>query len=172
MRHGRAMKSGVRATSALVAVFAATLLFAAPALASTVHVTTESQLRSAITSAGNGDTIVFDNSITLSQDLPAVQQNLTIDGNGNTLFGASQFRGFFVGSFSGQTQVAVNVAIQNLTIQNARASGGDGGASGGGGGAGLGGALFVANLATVTASNLSLTTNGAVGGDGAGIASR
>jgi hypothetical protein len=170
--HGTAMRSGVRGMSALVAVFAATLLFAAPALATDFPVNSDATLRSAITSAGDGDTITFTGDITLAGDLPAVQSNVTVLGQNHTLSGNNQFRGFFVGSFSGQTQVAVNVAIQNLTIQNARASGGAGGASGGGGGAGLGGALFVANLATVTASNLSLTTNGAVGGDGAGIASR
>ncbi|MFZ1884996.1 MAG: autotransporter domain-containing protein, partial [Rhodoplanes sp.] len=119
--------------------------------------------------AGGTNTIILNNgigTITLSSsDLPAVQNNVTIVGNNNTLSGNNQFRGLFIGAFSGSSQVPVTVAIQDLTITNARAQGGAGTGSGGGG-AGLGGAIFVADQASVTVSNVTLTTNSAVGGNG------
>ena len=68
------------------------------------------------------------------------------------------------------------VAINDLTITNAKAQGGNGGTQGmavknfggggGGGGAGLGGALFVASGANVTVSNVNLRANLARGGNG------
>jgi autotransporter-associated beta strand protein len=140
--------------------------------AANFDVANEGQLRSAITSAASGDTITFTANITLSADLPAVQKNVTINGNGNTLSGNNQFRGLLVGAWNPSTgaAVAVSVAIQDLTITDTKAAGGTGGAgsagSGGGGGAGLGGALFVANLANVTVSNVNLNGNAAVGGSG------
>ncbi len=88
-------------------------------------------LRSAITSAGSGDRIVFTSNITLAADLPAVQTNVTIVGNGNSLSGNNQFRGLFIGAFSGATQVPVTVAVQDLTITNTRAQGRHGRAQGG-----------------------------------------
>ncbi len=91
---------------------------------------------------------------------------LTIDGQGATLDGAGQGRGLFV--YSGQ------VTIDNLTIANAVAKGGDGGYGGGGGGAGLGGGLFVASdtahgaaSSQVTLNDVVFTNDGAVGGAGA-----
>ncbi len=130
-------------------------------------VNSESDLRTAITSAVNGDTITFNVDVTLTQDLPAVQTNVTIVGNNRILDGASTFRGFFVGKFAATVPVhlSVTVTIQDLTIRNARARGGAG-QDNAGGGAGLGGALFVANLATVTVSNLQFDTNSARGGPG------
>src|SRR6266446_207854 len=62
----------------------------------------------------------------------------------------------FVVGTDAQLRSAVTVAIQDLVIANATARGGGlggFGGSGGGGGAGLGGAIFVANLANVSASN-------------------
>jgi hypothetical protein len=136
-------------------------LLPASARAADFLVNSDATLRGAITSAGSGDRIIFQNSITLAADLPAVQTNVTIIGNNNALSGNNQFRGLFVGAFSGSTQVAVSVSIQDLAITNAKAQGGAGGSGsvGGGGGAGLGGALFVASQATVTVSNVSLTGN-------------
>jgi outer membrane autotransporter protein len=158
-----------------LALLACTCL-SSPAWAVDFNVNSDATLRSAITSAASGDRIVFQNNITLSADLPAVQTNVTIVGNNNALSGNNQFRGLFVGAFSGSTQTAVTVAIQDLAITNTKASGGTGGAGGtgvtaassGGGGGGLGGAIFVANLATVTVSNVSLTSNAAAGGSGGG----
>lgn len=136
---------------------AATLSVALPAGA--VDVATEAQLQAAITSGQS--TINFTANITLTGNLPAVTQNVTINGGNFTLSGNNQFRGLVVQSGT--------VAVNDLTIANAKVQGGDGGTggSGGGGGAGLGGALYVASGANVTVSNVSLTDNQARGGNGA-----
>jgi autotransporter-associated beta strand protein/YVTN family beta-propeller protein len=130
-------------------------------------VSTEAGLRTALLDAQNGDVITFGTDITLTADLPVVQKSITIDGAGHALDGANTYRGFFIANFNGgSTLTAVAATIENLAITHAKAKGGDGGNPGGGGGAGLGAALFVANQASVTASNLSLTGNAAVGGNG------
>jgi uncharacterized protein with beta-barrel porin domain len=111
--------------------------------------------------AGGSNTIDVQNglgTITLtSGDLNALNSNITLNGNGNTLSGNNAFRGLFV--YSG------TVAINDLTIENAVAAGGDAGQAAGGG-AGLGGALFVKDGANVTISNLVAQNNAATGGDG------
>lgn len=97
--------------------------------------------------------------------------SVSIVGNGGTLDGANAYRGLFV--------LNGTVAVQDLTIANAVAQGGNGGNGeiGGGGGAGLGGGLFVAgtNVAngvtvstggTVTLTNVSFLGNTAAGGAG------
>ena len=114
--------------------------------------------------------------VTLTADLPAVQKNVTIVGNNHTLSGGGTYRGFLVANLNGgSTLSAVTVTIKDLTITNTKASGGAGGGlnSGtGGGGAGLGSAIFVADQADVTVSNVTLTSNAAVGGNGgAGVGS-
>lgn len=118
----------------------------------------EAQLRSALASLPNGDTLNFTANITLagiSNDLPALEASgVTINGNGFTLNGANTYRGFFV--YSGST------SISNLTFQNCSAKGG----SGGGGGAGMGGALFVRAGATLNLSNAQFINNSAQGGAG------
>ena len=171
--HQRALsarRGALLCATALAGTVALALVAAGPAWATDFVVGTDAQLRSAITSAANGDRIIFSTNITLTADLPAVQKNVTIEGNNNTLSGNNQFRGLFVGAFSGSSQVPVTVAIQDLTITNAKAAGGAGGtvALGAGGGAGLGGAIFVANLANVTVSNVTLTGNNSSGGNGGG----
>ncbi|MBX9942935.1 MAG: hypothetical protein K2Y40_02540, partial [Reyranella sp.] len=117
--------------------------------------------------AGGTNTITINTgvgTITLtSGDLPTIANNATIVGNNNTLSGNNQFRGLFIGAFSGTTQTAVSVSVSDLTIAKARAQGGNGGGVASGGGAGLGGAIFVANQATLTVSNVTLTGNSAVG---------
>jgi outer membrane autotransporter protein len=132
-----------------------------PAAALDFLVGSDSELRSALhpsTGAQDGDRIVFLNDITLtSGDLPAIQNSVAIDGGGFSLSGGDAYRGLFV--YSG------DVAINDLTIEDALARGGDGG-DGAGGGAGLGGALFVKSGATVTVSNVELNNNSAEGGDG------
>ena len=87
--------------------------------------------------------------------------NVTVNGGGFTLDGGGVQRGFFV--------YAGSVAINNLTIQNTQALGGNGalsgsGAGGGAGGLGAGGALFVASGGHVTVSNVVLAGNNATGG--------
>ncbi len=125
---------------------------------------------------GTAYTITLAAGTTLAEaaDIKAVNLNgsdtLTIDGQGAALDGGGAHRGLFV--YSG------DVTIENLTIQNAVASGGNG-ADGGSGGAGLGGGLFVAgpNLTNgnyspktaggnVTLGNVSFKNDSAVGGGG------
>ncbi len=102
--------------------------------------------------------------LTGSDTLPVITSTsvITINGGGYTLNGGGVQRGFFV--YSG------TVAINDLAIANAVASGGGGGSglSAGGGGLGAGGALFVANGANVTVSNVQMTGGAATGGAGGG----
>src|SRR5436190_11043578 len=143
-----------------VAVLIALALPAASFAQSTVHVSDDATLRNALSVSSSGDTIVFDNSITLVGDLPSVSRDITIDGGGFALNGNTKYRGFFVARFEGSpTATPVSVTIQNLTFQNTAALGGTGGAGtiGGGGGAGLGGALYVGDQATVTISNVNFS---------------
>jgi autotransporter-associated beta strand protein len=133
-----------------------------PARAANFNVGTDAQLRSAIGSAGNGDTITFTGNITLGSNLPTVTKNVTVNGGLFTLSGDNKYRGLFVQSGT--------VAISNLAIKNAVAQGGRGGngeeGGAGGGGAGLGGALFVAAGAQVTVDNVSVQNGSARGGNG------
>ncbi|WP_100179368.1 autotransporter domain-containing protein [Bradyrhizobium nitroreducens] len=155
------------------ALIAATLGLACQANAATLFVTTTADsgagsLRAAITSAGNGDTIMFQTggTITLASELPVITRNLTIDGNGNNpvISGAGTYRPFFIGD-AGTTGSTYSVTIANLSIANAAAHGGLG-IDGGGGGAGLGGAVFVSSNGALTLSNVSLSNNQASGGAG------
>ena len=84
-------------------------------------------------------------------------------GNGHFLSGNGSYRCFFVPA--GTTQLA------NLTIQDTKTQGGNGGCgltnSGiGGGGAGLGGAVFVNSGANFSMDGVTLLRNVAVGGSG------
>jgi hypothetical protein len=126
-------------------------------------------LRSTMCGAQPGDTIVFvcgsPCSITLQAPLPPIEENLVIDGGtfGQVYIdGSGTYRGFFVDTGT--------VALKNLSIQNAYASGGAGGSAtgGGGGGAGLGAGLFI-NSATaiVSVTNtyfVDCTVQGGLGG--------
>ena len=118
----------------LVSVFTLGFGTVVAAFAANYNVASDSDLRAALnptTGAKSGDTVTFTGNITLSGDLPAVQNSITIEGNGYALDGAGQFRGFFVGAFATgtATQVAVTVTIRDLTIQHALAKGGDAGSS-------------------------------------------
>jgi autotransporter-associated beta strand protein len=99
--------------------------------------------------------------IVLSGALPPIENNLVINGNGNTIRGANSYRIFFVNA-PGNT-----VEINGLTLVDGMAQGGNGGAGqgGGGGGAGLGGAIFL-NAGSLTVSNAVFSSNSAHGGDG------
>src|SRR4051812_34922675 len=136
------------------------ILLLCPAFASAqdpIKVSSDAELRAALSTAAPGSTILFGDNITLSGELPTVSTGLVIDGGGHTLSGNSQFRGFFVAGFSDGGSQFVSATIQNLTIANTLARGGDGGSgtAGGGGGGGLGGGLFVGPLANVTLSNVN-----------------
>lgn len=99
--------------------------------------------------------------IALSSTLPAVQNNLVLNGNSNTISGAGSNRIFFVNA------PAATVQINGLTLSNGMAQGGNGGVGfgSGGGGAGLGGAIFL-NAGNLTVSNISFLNNSAHGGAG------
>ena len=86
--------------------------------------------------------------------------SLTINGGGFTLNGAQAQRGFIV--YSG------NVTINDLSLDNMRATGGAGGkaANPGGGGAGLGGGLLIASGGAVTLNNVNFSNDSAIGGAG------
>lgn len=138
------------------------LAFPVASKAATFTINNEADLRAALDPTGggaqNGDTIQFNADVVLSAgDLPVVQRSINILGNNHSLSGGGAYRGLLV--------YAGTVSISDLTIQDANAQGGNGLASGGGGG-GLGGALFVAEGADVTVSNVSLTGNSATGGNG------
>jgi uncharacterized protein with beta-barrel porin domain len=155
------------------ALLAISPLNASAAHAQTYVVTTTNDsgagsLREAIIEANAtpGSTIAFASglggaTIALAGDLPAITSSVTINGGGIRLDGNGTYRGLFV--YSGTVQ------INDLTVRNAVARGGNGGSGsdgGGGAGAGLGGALFVAQGASVTVSNVSLQGNAAMGGNG------
>src|SRR4051794_35871638 len=89
----------------------------------TTTVVTEAQLRSAISSAAAGDTIVLAADITLTDDLPAIAADLTLNGGGHTVSGNNQFRGLLVGNLS-SGPVPVSVTLQNLSITDTLARGG------------------------------------------------
>jgi autotransporter-associated beta strand protein len=139
----------------------------APALASCAgsvcHVKSEADLVSAINyaNANASTTIHVDSHITLtSGNLPPLQaSDLKIKGNGHVLNGNGQYRGLFAQSGSAR--------VEDLHIHDAVAQGGDG-HEGGGGGAGLGGALFVADGASLTVSGVSAHDSIARGGTGSG----
>ncbi len=160
-----------------IVVLVTSIASTSPARAATYTVTTNADsgagsLRASIISVDSSpsppDIINLDpglGTITLASDLPALTTSVTINGNSNTIDGASAYRGLFVyglgadGSGSGP---AIAVAINDLTIQNAEALGG----TGAGGGAGLGGGLFVTADAGVTLDDLAFAHDSAVGGGG------
>jgi uncharacterized protein with beta-barrel porin domain len=158
---------------ALVLVFAS-LVSESTHAQTVINVTDGASLSAAIAQADSNASASyifnFQNNITLSaaaaNTLNAFNttSNVTVNGGGFTLDGGGVQRGFFV--YSG------TVAINNLTIQNTQALGGNGatgsGSGGGGaGGLGAGGGLFVASGGNVTVSNVALVSNNASGGTGA-----
>ena len=96
---------GVLPMIARMLAFPVVIGLSVPADAADHPVNSESDLRSAIASAADGDTISFNVDVTLTQDLPATQTNVTILGNNRILDGASTFRGFFVGKFAATVPV-------------------------------------------------------------------
>ncbi len=103
-----------------------------------------------------------------------VNANVVINGGGYTLDMNNADRAFFI--------AGGNVTINDLTISNGLAQGGDGAYFGGGGGAGLGGAIFVGSgtylawdgskaasgisVPVVALNGVSFAGNSATGGDG------
>ena len=142
-------------TSALCT--AALLAFSVRGQAADYNVTDAASLSTAMTNAVAGDRILIDNDIALGTTLlPPVSADITIDGQNHTIDAESNNRIFFLNS---------SATIQNVTLANGAATGGDGGNGGGGGGMGAGGAIFV-NTGTATISNVSFSGNNATGGSG------
>ncbi|HZY90072.1 MAG TPA: choice-of-anchor Q domain-containing protein, partial [Gemmataceae bacterium] len=98
--------------------------------------------------------------------LPAITNDVTLDGNGAVIERdptAPDFRLFYVsGGLTGELR-AGSLTLKNLTLEGGLARGGDG-SFGGGGGLGAGGAIF--NQGVVSLFGVTLTNNQAVGGNG------
>ena len=151
-----------------------------PPISDDFTVTSEAQLNADLALINNGGSdaatgatyvITITQSFTLTAAITAVNldsgSSLTINGNGNTISGNSQFEGFFA--------AAGTLSLGDLTLANMLAKGGVGGSNGvthtarvsGGGGAGLGGALFVGADATVNLYNgVNFSGDAAKGGQG------
>jgi hypothetical protein len=121
--------------------------------------------------AGN-DVIDIETDVNLSGPLSPIFNSVTINGHGHKIDAHGTTRIFmvgvdtatetdpaFAGSIIAHTQ---NVAINNLTLANGVAKGGNGS----GGGMGAGGALFVNQSANVTLTDVSFANNQAIGGAG------
>src|SRR5690554_6041107 len=94
--------------TATMIVSGGTLLTAAPAYAIGYLVTDYTSLESAITTAGDGDEIIFQNSITATGNLPDIAADIAISGGGFLFSGDSAFRGLVVAGSS--------VSVSNLMI--------------------------------------------------------
>ena len=148
----------------------ATLLIGGMAEAAALTAGTEAELAAAIATAnGNAeaDTITLTGNIALTGTLPVLADanGMNIDLGGFTVSGNDATRIFFVDSGT--------VTIQNGTLADGLAKGGNGGAGdglddgAGGGGMGAGGALYVRGdtAPTVTVIDVTFNDNSAVGGN-------
>jgi hypothetical protein len=108
-------------------------------------------------------TISLTGSFTLTADMEAINlaagSSVKISGDGQTIDGGGKYRGVFV--YGGSAE------LDDLTIADAAATGGNGGSGsqGGGGGAGMGGGLFVAAGTAVTLDDVNFANDSAVGGN-------
>ena len=146
-----------------------------------LNVSTEAQLRAALfitndfaSGALSDDYVInigadFTGANALTRSLPMIRgdgtHTITINGNGHTIDGNDLHRVFFIESGK--------VAINDVTIANAKAQGGNGGdanstggGGGGGGGLGAGGAVFVNDRAVVTLTGVTVADAASVGGRG------
>lgn len=96
----------------LIAIFAISF-FIPNIVKATTPVTDESSLLSAISSVGEGETIVLQNNITVTAPI-VIQKQITIDGNGYTVTGSSDWT-----STSGnQTMFTAQLAAGKLILKN------------------------------------------------------
>jgi autotransporter-associated beta strand protein len=115
--------------------------------------------------------------VALAGPLSPIFNSVTIEGNGHTIDAGGTTRIFVVGvdlatmndsRWAGSIIAErPQVAINDLTLANGLAQGGNG-VGGAGGGLGAGGALFVNPSADVTLTDVSFSGNRAVGGNGGG----
>ncbi len=165
----RRLRAATLASTALIGGVAWIGGWGPPASAAVFDVSTEAELRAAIFAAntnGVDDTINLAGNITLTQSLPMITNNVAVAGGGHTLDANNAGRAFFV--------QAGTVTLSDITIDNARAQGGNGGdgvtsangGGGGGGGLGAGAAVFVNTGANVTLSGVTLGNASAIGGAG------
>lgn len=139
------------------------------ALADTFAVSTDAELRAAIQQANSQagpHFIEFYADIVLGGPLPPVLNTMTFKGRNFRLDGNQQFQLLSVGSADTAGGPRILVNVNDLTLVNGLAAGGQG-ADGGGGGMGAGGAIFVNARADVVLQNVSIFDSSAQGGDGA-----
>ena len=136
--------------SRLIFLCAVLALFAAPGWA--VDVSTETALKDALNTAGNVINITADITLGSSTSTIPIAQSVTINGNGHTISGGGTCRVFNI--------TAGTVTINDLTIKDGNASGGDGG-----------GINVEGSSANVTVDNCIFTDNttGSSNGDGGGM---
>ncbi|MDO9409446.1 hypothetical protein [Patulibacter sp.] len=154
----------LRVPAVVVGTFALGLGAASPALAA--DVTTEAQLRAALTA--KDPTIDLRADVALTAPLPIVSYAATIDGHGFAVDAQRLARVFFLDPGAGRT-----VALDDVALRGGRAVGGAGGdgSGGGGGGLGAGGAIFL-NSGAATLSAVALENAAAAGGPGGGAIAR
>ncbi len=170
-RHTRAFRT-CKKTSLAAAIFAAGGFIVSPhAAASTYNVTNTNasgtgSLSLALSQAQSDPNATINvasglGTISLTGALPAIDNNLIINGGGNIISGANANRIFFVNA------PGATVQINGFTLTSGLAQGGAGGTGngGGGGGAGLGGAIYL-NAGNLTVSGISFLSNSAHGGNG------
>ncbi|WP_424136540.1 autotransporter-associated beta strand repeat-containing protein [Roseomonas chloroacetimidivorans] len=132
---------------------------------SVLQVGSEAQLVAALTQANGGGNFIISltSDIQIAADLPVLNSRAgetVVLGNGHTLDGNGQSRGFVV---DGARFGAENLVLKDLVAQ------GDAGASGmvgGGGGAGLGGGVAALDGAQVVLRDVSFNADSARGGAG------
>ena len=106
------MKNTIKLLVFFIAIFATMLILPNLSNAAT-SVTDESSLLSAISSVGDGETITLQNNITVKAPI-VIQKELTIDGNGFTITGSSDWT-----STSGnQTMFTAQFSAGKLTLKN------------------------------------------------------
>lgn len=170
-RASTARISGLLRTRALPSVvLLGSCLVSGQALADNFAVSTESDLRTAIQRANSEagpHFIEFFADIVLSGPLPPVLNTMTFKGRDFRLDGNGQHQLLSVGSADAASGPRILVNVNDLTLVNGLAAGGNG-ADGGGGGMGAGGAIYVNARADVVLQNVSIFDSQAIGGSGAG----
>jgi len=132
-------------------------------------VASDAELRAAIQAANAAPGphfIEFQADIVLTGALPPVLNTMTFKGRDYRLDGNGQFQLLSIGSADAASGPRILVNVNDLTLANGLATGGNG-SDGGGGGMGAGGALFVNSRADVVLQNVSVVGSRAVGGNGA-----